>query len=250
MLRLYADLAVRALKLAARSWLAAVSIPIYAAIFLFAASLLSPLGMIGGILVSLVAMACFAGYLYLLADAVSGTKLRFRDIRKGMRGLWDVVSVAFALWVIGLGVSVLKGAAGPNGPAVVGVAQLAIAVFFNVVPELLYNSSTRSFALLKESFDFVMAHAFAWFAPNIVFALILLAPTGPLWIAHPAELLTKLAALSSPMSVAQIIGSVPIWEAAPLILFVHYVMVYRGLLYRELGTGTARMRAFRRRMEG
>jgi hypothetical protein len=251
MLRLYADLAVRALKLSARSWLAAVSIPIYAAIFLLAAALLAPLGgRLAGFLIAMVGIACFAGYLYLLANAVSGSKLRFRDLRQGLRGFWDVCSVSFVLFLISFGVGFLAAGAGPRGPALVGVAQLAMAFFFNPVPELLYNSSNRSVALLKESIDFVMAHAFAWFIPNIVFALILLAPTGPILLGNPGALLTRLASLSSPLGAAAIIGSLPIWAAAPLIVFVHYVMVYRGLLFRELGTGSARMRAFRRRMEG
>jgi hypothetical protein len=251
MLRLYADVLALAARRAARSWLAAVSIPVYAAIFVGAAIVCAPLGIIGTFLLLFVGLACFAGYLYLLADSVSGSKIRARDIRTGMRGLWDVCSVSFAMWIVGLGVSVLAGAAGARAPAVLGVAQVAGAFFFNAVPEVLYLGRTRSFWALKESVDFVMAHAFTWFIPNIVFGLILLGVSGPVWAGNPGLLLTRLAALASPFALANAVSHLPLWAAPLLVAFFHFVMVFRGLLFQELqaGGGNARLRAFRRNME-
>jgi hypothetical protein len=95
-----------------------------------------------------------------------------------------------------------------------------------------------------------MANAFAWFFPNILFALILLGAAGPLWVAHPAELLTKLAGLASPFAVAQAIKEAPLWAAPLLIMFIHFMMVFRGLLFQELASGNSRLRAFRQRMRG
>ncbi|HVU51591.1 MAG TPA: hypothetical protein VHL80_12940 [Polyangia bacterium] len=250
MLSLYKDVAVLAAKRAAQSWLAAVSIPIYAFAVAGAAALSAPLGMFAGIVVYLVAAACFGAYLSLLASAIDGVPLRAADLKKGLGAIWDVVSVFFALWVIGLGVGVLRGMAGRNGAAVGGVAALAIAIFFNVVPELIYQSRSRSFALLKESASFVMEHAFAWFPPNLVFAFVILWATGTLSFSSPGELLVRLSLLGSAGGVLAFITGAPLWAAPLLIVFVHYVMVFRGLLFRELGTGSRRMRAFRRRMDG
>jgi hypothetical protein len=248
MLRTYIEIGALAARRAAKSWVAAVSIPIYAAIFVGASLVTARLDRLGGFLLALVGMACFAGYLYLVADAISGSKVRLRDMKQGMRNLWDVCSVSFALFIIGIGVSVLMRSAGPRAPAVAGVAQLAAIIFFNAVPELLYNSRSRSFALLKESIDFIMANPFAWFGPNLVFAAIVLAPAGLLSVSSPGELLARLSGVASPFAIAGLIASSPPWAWPLYIAFVHYVMVFRGLLFRELASGSSRQRAFRRRM--
>ncbi|HVX95236.1 MAG TPA: hypothetical protein VHK47_10035 [Polyangia bacterium] len=250
MLGLYKDVAITAARRAARSWLAAVSIPIYALAVLGTFRLTAPLGMIGGFIVGLVAAACFGAYLSLLAAALDGTKLRFSDLRNGLGAIWDVISVFFALWVVDLVVGVLKGAAGPKADAVAGVASLAIAIFFNVVPELIYQSHNRSFAALKASVDFVTQNPFAWFPPNLVFAFVLLWATGTLSFSSPGALLVTLSRLGSASGALTFIGAAPLWMAPLLIVFVHYVMVFRGLLFRELtrGGGNQRMRAFRQSM--
>jgi hypothetical protein len=250
MLGLYKDVAILAARRAAHSWLAALSIPIYTLLVVGAAYLSAPLGMIGGFIVGLVAAACFGAYLSLLASALDGTKLRFADLKNGLGAIWDVVSVFFALWVVSLVVGMVKNAAGPKAEAVGGVAALAGAIFFNAVPELIYQSRTRSFALLKASIDFVTKSPFAWFPPNLIFAFVILWATGTLDLSSPGALLVTLAALGSAGGVLAFIGRAPLWMAPLLIAFVHYVMIFRGLLFRELTSGSTRMRAFKRSMGG
>ena len=249
MLGLYKDVAILAAKRAAQSWLAALSIPIYVLAVMGAAVVAGPLGMIGGFLVGFVAAACFGAYLSLLGAALDGTKIRLADLKHGLRAIWDVVSVFFALWVIGLVVGMLKNMAGPKAEAVGGVAALAAAIFFNAVPELIYQGRNRSFALLKESVNFVMEKAFVWFPPNLIFAFVILWATNTLTLSSPGELLMRLAQLGSAGGVLAFIGGAPKWMAPLLIAFVHFVMVFRGLLFRELSTGSTRMRAYRRSME-
>jgi hypothetical protein len=248
MIRLFLDVATLAVRRAAASWLAAVSIPIYAIAFLWAARLVAPLGMIGGFIVGFIGAAFVGGYLSMLATAIAGGKLRLADLRHGLRAVWDVISVFFALWIIGLGLGVLQKAAGPNGTAVAGVAALAGAILLNPVPELIYSSRSRSFALLKESVSFVMENPVAWFAPNLVFAFVFLWATRALVFSSPAELLLRLASLGSMEGVLGLVGGSPLWLAPLLVVFVHYAMVFRGLLFRELSSGSTRMRAFRRNM--
>jgi hypothetical protein len=246
MLKLYAEIAALAARRAARSWLAAVSIPVYVFAVMLAAQLVAPLGMIGGMIIGVVAAACLGAYLSLLGAAVSGSPIRLADLKNGLRALWDVMSVGFALWIISLLVKVLVGAAGDKGPAVAGVFSLAVAIFLNVVPELIYNSRNRSFALLKESASWIMANPFAWFPPNLVFAFAFLWAVGALSFSSPGELLVRLAALGSG-GVLGLAAGAPLWKVPLLIVFLHYVMVFRGLLYRELSTGSRRMRDFQRR---
>jgi hypothetical protein len=246
MFQLYRDVLVLAVKRTRQSWLAALSIPIYGAILMVASFIVAPLGsFVGGILVGLLALACFAGYLYLLSDAVSGSKIRFADIKRGMRGMWDLCNAAFALMIIGFGVGIIAAAAGPKSQAIQAIALLAMAFFLNVLPELIYTSRSGSFALLRESADFVMQNPFAWFLPNLVFAVIILAATGPLMLHEPGEFLMQLASLASPGAVGRMVRGAPLWAAPILIVFFHFIMVFRGLLFRELSTGNARLRRFK-----
>ncbi len=247
MLKLYGEIAVLAARRAARSWLAAVSIPVYVFAIVMTAQLVAPLGMIGGIIIGVVVAACLGAYLSLLASAVAGTQIRLADLKNGLRALWDVMSVGFALWIISLLVSVIVKGAGDKGAAVAGVFSLAVAIFLNVVPELIYNSRNRSFALLKESATWIMANPFAWFPPNLIFAFAFLWSVGALSFSSPGALLVRLAALGSGGVLGLVVGA-PLWKAPLLIVFLHYVMVFRGLLFQELSTGSRRMREFQRRM--
>ena len=210
-----------------------------------AARLLGGLGIMGGLLLSLVAAACGSGYLYLLLQAVRGLPLRFDDLRRGFSALFgDVISVMFALWIIGLILSIFVRGAGHNGRAIIAMIGLAMAFLLNPVPELIYLGRSRSFDLLLDSARFMFANPLVWFLPNLLFAVILLAPTGALAVSHPGELLLVFSQVFSPAGVATIFGALPIWTFPLLLLFVHYVMVFRGLLFEALTSGGSRRRAW------
>jgi hypothetical protein len=242
--------AKKALGLAVRSWLAALSIPIYAVLFLlvarFASQVFGGVPMVAGIIIGLFGAACFGGYLSLLKQAVAGSSIRVSDLKDGLRWVWDVTGVLFIIWIIELIVDRIA-AGNPSGTAIKGVVTLAIAIFFNLIPELLCHSRNRGMALLQESGEFIFANPVAWFAPNLVFAAVILWATGLLSFTSLGSNLTMLGALGSPSGVLLLIAGAG-WAAPLLIAFVHYVMVFRGLLYLELSSGSSRMRAFRRRM--
>jgi hypothetical protein len=252
MLTLFRDVTVLAGRRAVRAWPVALSFFVYAAILLAAGVVVSPLGMIGGLVLGLVVAACWSSYLELAAQAVAGSKIRldWADFRRtfGAR-FWDVISVMFAFWII----SLLMGPAlnGPQGERVAAVFGIAVAFFFNAVPELLYQGHSRSFALLIASGRFMIANPVVWLLPNLLFATLLLLPTGRLAVNHPIELLLVFGnTFSSPLGLAQMVTAWPIWTW-PLILFgLHYVMVFRGILFQNLssGAGNARLRAFRAKM--
>src|SRR6266478_8513949 len=123
MLRLLTDTAILAARRAVRSWLAALSIPIYVFVFLFAARVLLAIPVLGPMLVGFVAAALCAGYLSLLASAVGGEPIRWADLKNGLRGIWDVVSVLFILWIVSLILGPIENAAGAHGAAIAGVVQ-------------------------------------------------------------------------------------------------------------------------------
>jgi hypothetical protein len=142
---------------------------------------------------------------------------------------------------------------GPQGERLAAVFGIAVAFFFNAVPELLYLGHSRSFALLIDSGRFMLAHPLVWLLPNLVFASLLLLPTGRLAVSRPIELLLVFGnTFSSPLGLAGMVAAWPTWTW-PLILFgVHYAMVFRGILFQELSSGAdnARLRAFRAKMRG
>jgi hypothetical protein len=247
MLGLYKDVAILAAKRAAQSWLAAVAIPIYVLVVVLVAFAAAPLGLIGGLIVGFVAAACFGGYLSLVAIALDGTRMRLADLKNGLRAVRDVLGVFFLLFVISYVLGQVR-AGGSSGVALAGVASLAIAVFFNALPEVIYQRGATFIGAFSESASFVTENAFAWFPPNLVFAFVILWATNTLTLSSPGELLVRLGQLGSVSGVLRFILGSPHWMWPLLIAFVHFAMVFRGLLFRELSSGSTRMRAFRRRM--
>jgi hypothetical protein len=249
MLSLLGQVTVTAARRAVKAWPVALSLVVYAVILVVAGLLLAPLGIIGGFILGFVAAACWSSYLELISQAVNGSQIRIRwdDFKKtfGAR-LWDVVSVMFAFWIIGMLTRPLQ--TGPNGPALTAILGIAMAFFFNAVPELLYQGSSRSFALLMDSARFMLANPVVWLLPNLFFAAIALGGTGLLDVSHPAELLVLFGTFfSSPAGAAMLFARLPLWGWPLLLAGLHYVMVFRGVLFAELNSGAAnpRLRAFR-----
>lgn len=249
MLSLYGTVAVTAARRATTAWPVAFSLIVYAVIIAAAGILAGGLGIVGGIVWMLVAIACASSYLHLLAQAVDGTRVQLADFKQGFGArFWDVMSVGFAFWILGFVLQIFG--SGPKGPALQAIAGLAMAFFFNATPELLYQGRTRSFALLGESARFVLANPVAWFLPNLAFATGLLAATGALRVSHPGELLLAFAAIFTPAGLARAFAGLPPWAMLPGLLLVHYAMVFRGVLFQELSSGSARQRAYRARLRG
>ncbi len=259
MLYLYAKVGKMAARNAVRAWPAALSLIVYALILYPVGLVTQSLGIVGGFVVGLVAAACWSSYLELISQAVAGAAIRVRwhEFKSTfLARFWDVISVMFAFWIIGYAVravvgTVAQGAPQVNPSALSAIFGIAMAFFFNAVPELLYQGNTRSFALLLASARFMLANPVVWLLPNIVFAALILAAGGGLHFQRPAEVLLAFGnTFSSPIGVLGLFAGLPLW-GLPLALFgVHYAMIFRGLLYRELSGsgGNARLRAFQAHM--
>lgn len=252
MFLLYRDVAVLAARRAVRAWPVALSFVVYAAILFVAAMVFGRIAMVGGLVFGLVGAACWSSYLELASQAVAGSKihLRWDDFRRTFGAhFWDVISVMFAFWIISL--LMQPALASAEGARIGAIFGIAIAFFFNPVPELLYQGHSRSFALLIDSGRFMVAHPVVWLLPNLVFASLLLWPTGQLAVKHPVELLLVFGStFSSPLGLGVMAAAWPMW-AWPLVLFgLHYAMIFRGILFRELsqGGGNTRLRAFQAKM--
>ena len=245
MLKLYARLAGKSIRLALRGWPAAVVLPIYATLLVIAAGQAAQLGLVGGFLLSFVAAFLISSYLHLVWMAVAGRKITFADLRDSfMAHFWDVISVMFATWIIQLLVSTVTGSAGDRGKIIAVLVDLTMVVFFNPVPELIYLSGgrVRSFGLLMEAGRFISAHWPEWLAPSALMAAVILAPSGLL---NPGPLAVKLLMFQQLFSLEGLTSAVlrfPLWLAPLLLLFITWGMVFRGLLYDELVSRVRRPR--------
>jgi hypothetical protein len=247
MLKLYARLAGKSIRLAVRGWPAAVVLPIYATVLMIALGKATQLGVAGGLLVSFVAAFLISSYLHLVYLAVAGRKIGLGDFRDSfMAHFWDVVSVMFATWVIQLAVGLLTRDAGDRGTIIFVLVDLTMVVFFNPVPELIYlgQGRVRSFGLLMEAGRFISAHWPEWLAPSALMAAVVLAPSGLLQHRPAAEKLLMFQQLFSLQGLSQAVLRFPLWLAPFLLLFINWGMVFRGLLYDELTSRVRRPRSW------
>jgi hypothetical protein len=245
MLKLYARLAPRAVRLAVRGWPAGLALLLYATVIQIARGLLAQLGMAGGFLLGFVVASLISSYLHLLSLAVADQRIRLTDLRESFGArFWDVVSVLFAVWVIQLGVELVTSSAGDHGRIISVLVGLTMVVFFNAVPELIYlaRGQFRSFALLMESGRFISAHWPEWLGPTALMAAILLAPFGLIQHGTAAERLLNMQSLFSLDGLVLVIVAMPLWLKPIMLLFLTWAMVFRGLLFAALASGTARKR--------
>ena len=136
--------------------------------------------------------------------------------------LGDLLTVAFLLWGLRLiGTLVLA-----PFPFLAIVFGLAVVVFLNAVPELLYLGQHTAAELLVESYRFIGANWIEWFPANLLLAAAVLAtltlPPGPYGI-------VVVIAVGLALALATIV---------------------RGLLFQELASSSRRSREFWRRAAG
>jgi hypothetical protein len=215
----------RAAELTLKNWPVLATLFVYSVVMTASSILASMLGLLGGFLLSLVWAACAGSFLYLVEMMVRTNRVTLEDFRRSLGAyLWDVIGVAFLFWIFSmLAVPALRSL--PQGHVVVLCVNLAIFVFFNAVPELIYLGHFSSVALLRESYVFVTENWIEWFPANIVAATIVYLVAG------------------LPMQ-----GMLEWVQTAAIALLVYFVMVMRGLLFIELRGTSRRGRAFKHRM--
>ncbi|HEY2903190.1 MAG TPA: hypothetical protein VGL59_21590 [Polyangia bacterium] len=244
-LRLYRHAAAQAARQAVRAWPLALALPVYVALILAIIYVTSSWGFVAGIAAGFGLAAVGSSYLHLLALAVAGQRITLVDIKQSFGArIWDVVSVMFAFFIINMLVSVVVGGV-PKGQIIATLVTLAMAVFFNPVPELLYQSQTRSFGLLIEAARFISTRGLEWLFPNVLLGLVLLLPTGVLDGSALGARLINLTGLFSLNGLLGVVLSVPRIYLPLLLAFLHWAMIFRGLLYLGLSTGGGRQQAVR-----
>jgi hypothetical protein len=254
--KLYGWVALQALRLAAKAWAVALVVVGYAFLMGLAAQLLAPLGMVGGFLLGILEALVISSYLYLLSQAVAGSRISLTDLRRNFASLFiEVIGVLFILWIAGYAVGFLARLAADRAAFVMAAYGLAVAVFLNPVPEIIYQGRApgRATELVMASVHFIQQHWIEWFVPNILFGVALVAIAYGGTALNAETLMTTLPGLFSlqggyQLAPSLLSGGRPLWQWPILLALVHYAMVYRGVLFHELASGGWRVRAFRSRL--
>ena len=247
MLKLYARLAGKSIRLALRGWPAAVVLPLYATLLQLATAYASGLGRSADFLIGVVVAFLGSSYLHLVGMAVAGRKIGFNDLSRSFTAhFWNLASVMFAIWLVQLLVRGGLTQYGDRGTIVFLLVNLTMVVFFNPVPEMIYlgqgQTGSFGFGRLMEAGRFISAHWPEWLAPSALMAAVLLAPTGLLLHGPVAMQLLLFQSLFSPSGLAAIVSRIPLWLAPFMLIFINCSMVFRGLLLIELSSGVRRQR--------
>jgi hypothetical protein len=252
-LKAYGRLSVEALRRTLRAWPGVVALLVYPLLLQAAAAAVAPLRQLGGFVLAAVTALLLSSYLHMVAEAVAGTKTKtadlLKEVGKSFTALFSpVLSVMFSLWLIDMAVGLLTSGTA-QAPTIRVLVGLATAVLLNPLPEVIYQQrDTRWFAPLITAGRFVTRHWPEWLLPNIALAAILLVviltPSG-LWAAPAGARLLGLELVFSIRGLITLLASVPGWLKPLMLIFVHWAMVFRGLLYEEIGSGSTRQRAIR-----
>jgi len=216
-LRLYAETFVETGAAILRGpfvWLYLLVLPVVSVLL---SVLVSPLGMIGGFIAGFAIIYLYGAYLYAVGQCVGRRKsLGFGIIQESMgHHLWDLMGIAFLHFLLSLAFQF-----GSLPTAVPTLVAVVTFILFNPWPEVIHSDRVSgSMDVLVRAFRFMQANGPEWVVPHIVlFAM------GAGVMVIPGDL-----------SPAMALGSG---------LLLHPVMVFRGVLYRKLGTGSRRSRTW------
>src|SRR5262245_39159307 len=217
---LYARAFRRGAVLALANWPVGLVVLLYGALLGLVWMLVAPLGIVGGLILYLASIACISSWLSLVAEVLRSGRVRWSDLLPGFGTyLNDLLTVGFILW----GFVFIANIVLAPFPLLLIIFRLAVVVFLNVLPELIYLGRHAPAELLVESYRFMGENWIEWFPANILLALCLVAarqlPAGP-----------------SGLVIESVTG-----------LVLYFAMIVRGILFQELASSTRRGREFRRR---
>ncbi len=227
---MYALALRRSWQSVAKNWIISFAPLAYGLILSAAVSIVGPLGIIGGLILGLVSQACVSSGLYLVENVVRMGKTNFDDFVKGFTVyLWELIRIAFILWIPLRVISFALSGAGPDGGLIMLLIQLALYILLNPVPEFIYQTRTSGIELLGASYNFIVENWIEWFIPNIALTIL-----GYLLVSALSLLTLGLPGFGRFFVVSFGFG-----------LCLSYVMVFRGFLFAELNGTTRRSRAYR-----
>jgi hypothetical protein len=166
-----------------RNWVVSFAPLVYGVGLSLAGLLISPLGIVGGLLFNLARLACVSSGLYLIENMVRLGKANFDDFLKGFTAyFWELVQISFILW-IPMQVLAMVLASTPNGALIYFLIQVTLYTLLNPVPEFIYQTRSSGVELLSASYNFIVENWIEWFTwfSTVVYSRLWIRPVPHLF---------------------------------------------------------------------
>lgn len=237
--RLYLDAIRDALRAFVRSAWALVVLLVAFPILLAAGVLLSPLGIVGGMLVALLADACAGTYLACLQDALTTRKSMSLAVVRSNLGTytWDIVGIQFPLFVVDF----LLLSAGLTAVAFVVTAAVFLAC--NPAPEMLGRARSGGVELLREAGRFMLQNGIEWFVGQLPFFAAIAALGGAMAIAGFGPRF-EFVTVGGEAFQGVAAGPAAWVTGLGVVALAHLTMLFRSALFVRLSAGGRRARAW------
>ncbi len=221
--QLYRHACVKGAQLAVKNWPVLFTVLLYSWILAIGTAVAAPFGMVGGFAITLLFAACVSSCLSLVETILRTNKVTLDDFRASFGAyLSDVIGVAFISWIFFMLLTPII-AQSPQGLLILTCIHIAMFVFFNAVPELIYIGRFTVFQLLGESYSFITENWIEWFPITLAFVA--------LWVV----LQVLAGGLPAPVQ-SCLFGAL-----------LYLALIVRGLLFLELQGSSRRGRAFKYR---
>ncbi len=212
-----------------KNWVVSLAPVAYGIILTLAGVVAGPLGIVGGLVYSLVSSACASSGLYLVKNMVESGKTDINDFLNGfLVYLGDLITFFFILWLPMWAAANLLGGV-PNGWLVYLLLRLGLFVLLNAVPEMIYQGRVSGLELIGASYNFIVENWIEWLVPNLI-----LFAAGYFFLDFFSSLLFGLPAIVQLFVAALVLG-----------LLLAYYMTFRGFLFSQLHGTTRRSRIYR-----
>jgi hypothetical protein len=257
-LQLYRSAAVETGAAVARSiWALPLLLGGFAVLAVIDAFMLAPLagtGFFAGILRAFVGAAVVGTYLSILEVTVNGANQGLRAIPRHFgRYALDLLTIVFVLWLIDAVTLTMA-------PTLRTFVLPLVALAFNPVPEVVYQSRSTGLDALGDALVFMQESWPEWLGAQIPGVAVLVLLDLVLYRGFGgAQLVDHLSAFGpffgflwiGARSVQDAIGPAPIpgvINTLAVLAVTHFVMLFRGFVFRRLSGTNRRARAWRARM--
>jgi hypothetical protein len=212
-----------------KNWVVSFAPVVYGIILTVAGIVAAPLGIVGGLIYSLVSSACASSGLYLVKNLVESGKTDINDFLNGfLVYLGDLLTFFFILWLPMWAAA--NGLAGvPNGWLIYLLLRLGLFVLLNAVPEMIYQGRASGLELIGASYNFIVENWIEWLVPNLI-----LFAAGYFFLDYFESLLFGLPVFVQLFLSALVLG-----------LLLAFFMIFRGFLFSQLHGTTRRTRIYR-----
>ncbi len=244
---MYVDCAVKAAQGLKKNWLLLVASVLAYLVFQFAAQLLFPFGMAGGMILGLVEIAFLTMYYSWIARTIQREKLKAHNFKEFDTSMFfSLISVSFIIWMVEyvVGLSAI-----PSGNSMmVSFVRLGIVILFNALPEVIYINRMESIPALQESASFTIRNWIEWYLPFalIIFPWLLSSlDVVSLVLSQTHPLLPVLMVVTSPALLLRASSEIAALGVTLLgVALANWFMLFRGHLFMALQSGSRRQRVF------